>query len=217
MIRIVVLSFVLVLLPWTTTAQSGPFLFVFLNTNPNKPVLPQEQVDSIMAGHMANIGRLAAEGKLIAAGPFYDGGGIFVLSTSSKDSGWAWLKTDPGVRANRWIIEMMPYVPRIGSVCSVGKDYTMTSYTFVRYSPSKDSKRPPEFDASGAHPAYINTAMPKDSVVAEGVFSDGSGSILVVRGEWDQAVFLKEPAVEAKTMDALVRRIYIAKGAFCER
>lgn len=217
MTRILFLFVLFLLHPIEATGDPGPFLFVFLNTNPNKPVLPKEQVDSIMAGHMANISRLAAEGKLIAAGPFYDGGGIFVLSTASKDSGWAWLKTDPGVQANRWVIEMMPYVPRIGSVCSVGKDFTMTSYTFVRYSPSQASKKTSAFDASGTHLEYIRTAVPMDSVVAEGVFSDGSGSILVLRGEWDQAVFLKEPAVESKTIDAVMRRIYIAMGAFCER
>ena len=98
--------------------ESGPFLFVFLNTNPNKPELPKEQVDSLMAGHLANIERLAKEGKILAAGPFYGGGGIFVMATASRDTAWEWLKTDPGVRANRWIIELLPYTPRIGSVCS---------------------------------------------------------------------------------------------------
>src|SRR3989339_527286 len=96
------------------SANAQPYLFVFLNTNPNKPVLPKEQVDSIMAGHMANIGRLAKEGKLLIAGPFYDGGGIFVLATASKDTAWEWLRTDPGVRANRWNIELLPYHPRRG-------------------------------------------------------------------------------------------------------
>jgi uncharacterized protein YciI len=206
----------LIILASCSLGQSGPFLFVFLNTNPNKPELPKEQVDSIMAGHMANINRLAEEGKLIAAGPFYGGGGIFVLSTASTDSGRSWLKSDPGVRANRWIIEMIPYVPRIGSVCSVAKDYTMTSYTFVRYSRSGSAMKASVPEESNEHLEYINTALPKDSVVAEGVFSDGSGSVLVLRGEWDEAVFLREVAVQKKTLEVSLKRIYIAKGAFCE-
>lgn len=51
-----------------------------------------------MKGHMANINRLAKEGKLIVAGPF-DGGGVFILNTTSTDEARLWLNTDPGVQA----------------------------------------------------------------------------------------------------------------------
>ena len=206
-----------ILLSCSLWAQSGPFLFVFLNTNPGKPDLSKEQVDSIMAGHLANITRLANEGKIIAAGPFQGGGGIFVFATDSKDSAWSWLGTDPGIRAKRWIIETMPYVPRIGSICSVGEDYEMTSYTFVRYMLAQTSTKKSVLDGSDSHLEYINATLPKDSVVAEGILSDGMGSILVLRGEWAESAFLKEPLVQKKVLDVLVRKIWIARGSFCER
>ncbi|MBX2961191.1 MAG: hypothetical protein KF687_01690 [Cyclobacteriaceae bacterium] len=56
-----------------SSAQSSRYTFVFLNTRTDKAELPKEEVDKLMQGHMANITRLASEGKLIAAGPF-DGG-----------------------------------------------------------------------------------------------------------------------------------------------
>jgi len=215
--RITKLSFLFVLFSLSAWAQSGPFLFVFLNSNPNKAELPKEQVDTIMAGHMANITRLAEEGKLLAAGPFHGGGGIFVLSTDSRDSAWAWLNTDPGIRANRWIIELLPYIPRIGSICTVAEDFEMTSYSFVRYSPTQSSRKASVVQASRQHFEYINSTLPKDSVVAEGIFSEGNGSILVLRGEWDESVFLKEPAVQNEVLNVLVKKIWIARGSFCER
>ena len=42
----------------------GRYTFVFLNTNPDRAELPKEQVDSLQAGHMANINRLVKEQKM---------------------------------------------------------------------------------------------------------------------------------------------------------
>ena len=44
--------------------------------------------DSIQAGHMANIHRMAAEGVLLAAGPFVDGGdlrGVFIFGADTTE------------------------------------------------------------------------------------------------------------------------------------
>src|SRR6478735_2054305 len=54
-------------------AQS--LVFVFLHHKTDKAELPKEQVDKIMEGHMANIQKMAKEGKLLVAGPFEGGGG----------------------------------------------------------------------------------------------------------------------------------------------
>ncbi len=50
--------------------QSPELIFVFLNKRTDKAELPEAEVKKIMDGHMANISRLAKEGKLISAGPF---------------------------------------------------------------------------------------------------------------------------------------------------
>ncbi len=61
--------------------QSSSYSFVFLNKKADAVQLPKEEGEKLMAGHMANIERLAKEGKLIVAGPFEGGGGIFIFNT----------------------------------------------------------------------------------------------------------------------------------------
>ena len=62
------------------TAQS--YFFVLLNTNYQREDLPKEKVDSLQAGHIANIKRLASLKKIIVAGPFNRGGGIFIFKAA---------------------------------------------------------------------------------------------------------------------------------------
>ena len=58
--------------------------------------------DSLFAGHMQNIKRLADEGKLIVAGPLSANEnkyrGIFILDTGSLEQANEWVQTDPVVR-----------------------------------------------------------------------------------------------------------------------
>lgn len=58
--------------------------------------------DSLFAGHMQNISRLADEGKLIVAGPLSTNEsnyrGIFILNTDSIKLANEWLQTDPVIR-----------------------------------------------------------------------------------------------------------------------
>ena len=198
------------------SANAQPFLFVFLNTNQNKPELPKEQVDSLMAGHMANIGRLAKEGKLLIAGPFYDGGGIFFLATASKDTAWEWLRTDPAVRANRWNIELLPYHPRQGSVCAVGEDYTMTTYRFIRYTMADGVAGEQARKAWDTHERHLRTFSPADSVVAEGMLGGSESAIFIFRGEPKEEFIKSDPAVRDTLLKATMRKIFIARGSFCE-
>ena len=109
------------------------YSFVFLHKKSSVEPLPKEQLDKIMEGHMANIERLAKEGKLIVAGPFEGGGGIFILNTTSTDEAKQWLSTDPGIQANRWDIEILPYTPRVGAVCVAKEPYEMVSYRFFPF------------------------------------------------------------------------------------
>ena len=110
------------------SAQNKSYTFVFLNNKPDKEVLSKEKSDSIMTGHMTNIGRLAKEGKLLAAGPFEGGGGIFILNTKSVEEANQWLSTDPGVKAKRWNLEVLPYTVNTGGICPVSEKYEMVFY-----------------------------------------------------------------------------------------
>ncbi len=66
----------------------------------------------IQQEHMANIMKLAEEGKLVLAGPFMDGGelrGIFVFNTESVEEAKKWTETDPAVQSGRLEMELHPW------------------------------------------------------------------------------------------------------------
>jgi uncharacterized protein YciI len=70
------------------------------------------ETQKIQAGHMANIQRLAGEGKLLLAGPMGDDGdlrGIFVFKVGSMEEAQALVATDPAVQAGRLRVELHPW------------------------------------------------------------------------------------------------------------
>jgi len=199
-------------------SQEKQYTFVFLNKKPDAEKLPKEQLDKIMEGHMANINRLAKEGKLLVAGPFDGGGGIFILNTTSVDEANQWLSTDPGVQANRWHIEILPYKPRVGSACLVNEPYEMVTYSFVRFNAVVT-----KFTASTypqiirKHDDYLKQIEATGNVVTEGTFGDYDGGILVLRGEVQKEVLESDPGVQAGLIELTFKNLWVAKGAFCER
>lgn len=77
------------------------YYFVELITNPDKPDLPKEKIDSIQRAHLANLDKLYNQGKLMIAGPFEGGGGLVILNVSTKDEAEMLIKNDPAVSADR--------------------------------------------------------------------------------------------------------------------
>ena len=67
---------------------------------------------AIQEGHLANIQRLADEGKLLLAGPFTDDGelrGMFVFQVASLEEAKALCDSDPAVKAGRLRVELHPW------------------------------------------------------------------------------------------------------------
>ena len=70
------------------------------------------ETQAIQEKHLANIQRLAGEGKLLLAGPFTDNGdlrGMFVFTVGSLEEARALADTDPAVKAGRLRIELHPW------------------------------------------------------------------------------------------------------------
>ena len=68
-------------------------------------------LNKIQEGHMQNITSLAAQGKLIVAGPFGDESdwrGIFIFDVPTKEEVETLLKTDPAIAAGRLGYEIHP-------------------------------------------------------------------------------------------------------------
>lgn len=213
----IIITILLVLHVLSCSGQA--FTFVFLNIKPDKKELPKEEIDKIMQGHMDNINRLAKEGKLIVAGPFEGGGGIFILNTTSIDEAKQWLSTDPGVQANRWNVEILPYTPRIGSACAVGENYEMVTYHFIRFTPQVTKVTTGNYpEILKRHDDYIkNQFSATGNVIAEGTFGDHEGGILILKGEFQKEIIEADPGVQEALLQFDIKKLWVAKGAFCEK
>lgn len=79
------------------------YVFVILKTG-SATISEKSVVDSLFKGHMDNMSRLVAGGKLIVAGPFKKNDqafrGLFILNVSTLDEAKLLLATDPAIKAN---------------------------------------------------------------------------------------------------------------------
>lgn len=87
------------------------YVLAFLRSGPNRDQ-DSTAARELQQAHLANIRRLAAEGKLILAGPFLDDGsirGLYVFNVSSLEEARELTATDPAVQAGRLEMELHPW------------------------------------------------------------------------------------------------------------
>lgn len=87
------------------------YVFVILKRGKNKIADPKER-QALLDGHMANIGRLADQGKLVLAGPFFgtqDMRGIFIFNVTTVEEAQKLVETDPSIKAGMFEAEMTPW------------------------------------------------------------------------------------------------------------
>src|ERR1043166_685525 len=88
------------------------YVFVLLKNGPNESKIQGKERDDLFAGHLANIKRLAVEGKLVVAGPFggNDRGyrGIFIINATTVEEAQKLVETDPAVKAGALMPEFTP-------------------------------------------------------------------------------------------------------------
>ncbi|MEQ1603734.1 MAG: YciI family protein [Pyrinomonadaceae bacterium] len=89
------------------------YVLVILKTGPKDGDVKGKERDDIFAGHMANIGRLADEGKLAVAGPFMqnDKGfrGLYIFNCQTVSEAQNIVETDPAVKSGILIADMTPW------------------------------------------------------------------------------------------------------------
>ena len=87
------------------------YVMAFLKSGPVKIQDPVQRKD-LQRMHLKNIMRLAAEGKLIVAGPFLDDQamrGIFIFNVETVDEARLLAETDPAVKAGTLVLELHPW------------------------------------------------------------------------------------------------------------
>jgi uncharacterized protein YciI len=87
------------------------YVMAFLKKGPNRNQ-DSLTIVKLQEGHMANINKMAEEGKLILAGPFTDDGdlrGIFIFNVESVEEAEALTQNDPSIKAGRLIMELHPW------------------------------------------------------------------------------------------------------------
>jgi len=87
------------------------YVMAFLKAGPNRN-RSREDAQTLQQAHMANINRLAAEGKLVLAGPFADDGplrGIYVFDVATVAEAEALTRSDPAIQAGSLVMELHPW------------------------------------------------------------------------------------------------------------
>ena len=83
------------------------YQLAFLRRGPKWTAEQSPAVTAVQEGHMAHIREMGASGKLVAAGPFLDSGGlagIFVFNATAEEAR-ALADRDPAVQAGRLVLE----------------------------------------------------------------------------------------------------------------
>ena len=90
------------------------YVFCILKTGPKDGVIKDKTtLDEIFAGHMANIKRLADEGKLVLAGPFGKNDrayrGLFIFNVPTVEEAQKLVETDPVIKSGVMFAELTPW------------------------------------------------------------------------------------------------------------
>lgn len=87
------------------------YVMAFLKRGPNQD-RTKAKADELQRLHMANIGRLAEEGKLVLAGPFLTDGelrGIYIFDVETIEQAQQLTATDPAIQAGSLVMELVPW------------------------------------------------------------------------------------------------------------
>lgn len=84
------------------------YVMAFLKAGPNRSQ-DSTKAAELQAAHMANINKMASEGKLVMAGPFFGDGplrGIYIFNVNTIAEAEALTNTDPAIQAGSLIMEL---------------------------------------------------------------------------------------------------------------
>ncbi len=236
------LSFVL-LLSVVAVAQTGKpdqskplqfdldtYQFGLLRKGANHGTGTKEEADKVQAGHMANINKMAASGKLMAAGPMADNGdlrGIFLFKTASLEEAKAMAAEDPAIKAGRLRMDIFTwYGPK-----NIGKDLiakfqanpktpmTMTQFYLVLLNKGEKASEDSAADKQKLqleHMWNVRRRLDDKSFATAGPFENAGdlrGIFVISAKTADEAKAIAEsdPSVKAGTLTIEIHPWWVAK------
>lgn len=204
------------------------YRFGLLSRGPNWTPGRTPATDSVQAGHMANIHRMADQGVLLAAGPFLDGGdlrGVFIFGADTTRLR-SLVNDDPAIRAGRLKMDLYSWWAPAG----IGEPYKeMAKQPGFRDSmvrmPLVLLKRGPKWTAQpgadaarlqAAHVRGIFAGLASGVLATAGPFTNGDDrrGVLVFRGDSASAHrwAMADSAVQAGLLTVEMLRWYAAYG-----
>jgi uncharacterized protein YciI len=122
------------------------------------------------------------------------------------------------VQANWWNTEVLPFTVRHGGICHVNEPYEMVTYNFVRFKATVTKITAQDFpDILRRHDDFLKQLENTGNVLIEGTFGDQDGGIVVMKGDLQREVFEQDPGVQETLITVEMKKLWIAKGAFCEK
>ena len=161
-------------------AKPAQYFLVLLNRPINAPQLSKEAGEKLQEEHMANIRKMAAEHKLVSAGPFLDDTtlrGIFVLHADSAEQAQEWADSDPAVKAGRLSAEVHgPWLIDPSTIHNPAEPAGFEQYTLVLWKRGQDwNPNASEFiDVMKQHLGFVKQMTDQENLAIAGLlpFSD---------------------------------------------
>jgi protein TonB len=207
-----------------TSAKALQYFLILLKRPANAPQLSKEAGAKLQEEHMANIRKMAAEHKLLVAGPFMDDTtlrGIFVLQAESAAQAQAWADSDPAIKAGRLSAELHgPWMIDVNAIHAPVEPPGMEQYTLVlmktgeRWNPDA-----PEFmEVIKRHHGFIQDMTEQGNIALAGPFpltdpGELRGAVIFRVGEQAAAKLVEEdPIVKAGVLKAELHPWATGKG-----
>jgi uncharacterized protein YciI len=209
-------------------AELSQYFLVLLNRPANAPQLSKEAGEKLQEEHMANIHKMAAEHKLVIAGPFLDNTtlrGIFVFQADSAAQVLEWTNSDPAIKAGRLSAEVHgPWLVEPDAIHDPRGAEGFEQYTLVLLKRGdKWNPNAPELgDVMKQHHAYVKqiTEQGKLAIAGPFPFSDPGEllgvSIFRVAAEPTAKLLQDDPIVKAGLLKTEIHPWGTGKGVLAE-
>jgi uncharacterized protein YciI len=189
--------------------QPAQYFFVLLNRPANAPPLSKEAGEKLQEEHMANIRKMAAEHKLVIAGPCMEDitlRGIFVFQADSAAQVQDWANSDPAVKAGRLAPEIHgPWLIDANAIHPPSAPEGMEQYTLVlmKRADKWNPDAPGFTDVLKQHRAFVEQLTAQGQVAIAGPFPPSEQgelravAIFRVGTEQTAALLKDDPTVKA--------------------